>query len=210
MLCVFRDEALIRTVEPAIARRGFSLLRARSRMQGFWMAVTARPDVIITDLPVATAEQDYLLDCLRKNQTTSPIPVLALTTNVRQANIGPTCLRFANRCLLKRSPVNEILGAAIGLMESRIIAGNPAAAGDRIIRIDAVLSDLGAMPRSRSNKFWSTYRQRSQLKSPTAQMAQQQARPADHADAHHELSRTIQPVPSERLERYLHAPPPGL
>ena len=195
ILCVFRDEALIRTVEPAIARRGFSLLRARSSMQGFWMAVTAKPDVIITDLPVATAEKDYLLDCVRHNETTASIPVLVLTSNVQQDCIGPTCLRHAARCLLKRSNVNQIVGEAVKLITAHPAV--PSGTGDRVIRFDSVGTPSALSARVRSQSHRSKYRQRDRIE-PTKATAATQDRENILGD-----EGTWQEVPPERLARYL-------
>lgn len=160
ILCVFQDAALVQTIEPAIARRGFALLRARSALHGLWIAATAQPDAILTDIPRAGCETDQLLESLNKNRRTRELPVIALVDSVKQTEIRPTCLRMADRCLLKTANVDVILSAVAESIEQSLPAKDAASnRPDRVLRVDAVFSEFGDSAHS-SGKFSTVYRQR--------------------------------------------------
>ena len=48
-------------------------------MHGYWLAVTEKPDVIITDLRMPQGEGEYVVECLKRNSDTSHIPIIVLT-----------------------------------------------------------------------------------------------------------------------------------
>lgn len=79
VLCIDDDP----NVSEAIARRLHSydveVVRAFHGMHGFWLAVTEKPDVIITDLRMPQGEGEYVVECLKGNSETAHIPVIVLT-----------------------------------------------------------------------------------------------------------------------------------
>ncbi len=107
-MCIFSDAQLVDRVESSFARKGFTLLRARNGMHGFWLAVTSRPEAIVTDVPQPEMESDYLLDCLRKNPKTQNIPVIVLIEATQQAMPTASCIRRADTCLLKQTSPERI------------------------------------------------------------------------------------------------------
>jgi two-component system, OmpR family, response regulator RpaA len=70
-------------ISEAIAARlnlyEINVLCAYHGMHGFWMAMTHRPDLIITDVRMPQGNGDYVVDCLRNNSDTRDIPVIVLT-----------------------------------------------------------------------------------------------------------------------------------
>jgi CheY-like chemotaxis protein len=48
-------------------------------MHGFWLAMTNRPQLVITDVNMPQGAGDYVVDCLRNNSDTREIPVIVLT-----------------------------------------------------------------------------------------------------------------------------------
>ncbi|MCH7752045.1 MAG: response regulator [Planctomycetes bacterium] len=79
VLCIDDDP----NVSEALARRLHSydveVVRAFHGMHGFWLAVTEKPDVIITDLRMPQGEGEYVVECLKGNSETAHIPVIVLT-----------------------------------------------------------------------------------------------------------------------------------
>ncbi len=79
ILCIDDDP----NISEAFARRFHSydveVVRAFHGMHGFWLAVTEKPDVIITDLRMPQGEGEYVVKCLKRNVDTSHIPVVVLT-----------------------------------------------------------------------------------------------------------------------------------
>lgn len=48
-------------------------------MQGYWMAVTRTPDVIVTDLQMPRWEGHDLLGCLLANSETKNVPIIIVS-----------------------------------------------------------------------------------------------------------------------------------
>jgi response regulator RpfG family c-di-GMP phosphodiesterase len=55
------------------------VLSAYHGMHGFWMAMTNRPNLVVTDVRMPQGSGDYVVDCLRNNSDTREIPVIILT-----------------------------------------------------------------------------------------------------------------------------------
>ena len=79
VLCIDDDP----NISEAIARRLHSydveVVRAFHGMHGLWLAVTEKPDVIITDLRMPQGEGEQVVECLKGNSKTENIPVIVLT-----------------------------------------------------------------------------------------------------------------------------------
>lgn len=59
-----------------LRKRGYEVIPASDGMQGYWHAVTRKPDVIITDLRMPRWEGRDLLECLLSNAQTASVPVI--------------------------------------------------------------------------------------------------------------------------------------
>lgn len=55
------------------------MLRAYDGMQGCWLAVTEKPDMIVLDVAMPHGNGDDILECLKRNEQTASIPVVVLT-----------------------------------------------------------------------------------------------------------------------------------
>lgn len=70
-------------ISEAIARRIHSydveVLRAYHGMHGFWLAVTEKPDVVVTDLNMPQGDGTSVIECLKRNSSTRDIPVIVLS-----------------------------------------------------------------------------------------------------------------------------------
>ncbi|MCA9258237.1 MAG: response regulator transcription factor, partial [Planctomycetales bacterium] len=55
------------------------VMRAYFGMQGFWQAITSKPDVILMDVAMPNGDGRYVLESLRQNRETESIPVIILT-----------------------------------------------------------------------------------------------------------------------------------
>ena len=54
------------------------VLNAPHGMQGYWLAMSEKPDVIVMDVMIDPAEAGQVLECLKKDAETASIPVIAL------------------------------------------------------------------------------------------------------------------------------------
>ncbi len=79
VLCCFSDQATARGYEQALMDRGFSLLRARHGMHAYWLAIAAKPDLLIIDAREMDVNRDYLLGRLQQNGKLAKMPILVIT-----------------------------------------------------------------------------------------------------------------------------------
>lgn len=79
VLWVDDDPNITAAVTRKFRRRGIEVWPASDGMQGYWMAVTRKPDVIVTDLRMPRWEGGDLLECLLANEVTTEIPVVVLS-----------------------------------------------------------------------------------------------------------------------------------
>ena len=79
ILCIDDDPEISRTIELRLQPYCATVLRAFHGMQGFWMAMTEKPDLIITDINMPQGKGDYVVECLCRNAETRDIPVIVLS-----------------------------------------------------------------------------------------------------------------------------------
>ena len=86
VLCIDDDPDISRSLEIRLTPLGVEVLRAVHGMHGFWLAMTERPDLIITDMRMPQGHGDYVAECLKANSDTSHIPIFVLT-GTREAGV---------------------------------------------------------------------------------------------------------------------------
>jgi DNA-binding response OmpR family regulator len=79
LLCIDDDPQISEAIAVRFGEFELNVLRAFHGMHGFWLAMTERPDVIITDMKMPQGAGDYVVECLRQNSDTRAIPVIVLT-----------------------------------------------------------------------------------------------------------------------------------
>jgi CheY-like chemotaxis protein len=152
ILCVFTEDGSVAAYEAALSRRGYTLIRARHGMHGYWLSINARPDVILTDLVKPDDESSYLLDCLARNAKTSHIPVVAIVDQLKQNQPGISCLRGLTSCFLSNTKADALIDELDRLVALRP-QPQPTPTADHISRFDAFFADLGhATPKPRWGK----------------------------------------------------------
>jgi response regulator RpfG family c-di-GMP phosphodiesterase len=153
VLCIFDERRLVETIEPAVTAEGYTLLRARHGMHGYWMAITGTPDVIITDVPDEEIESNYLLECLNRNAKTREIPVIAMVNARQQSKPTVSCLRHVQLCVTKGISPSELLKQADDIIERNAKSKQSATAEApvRTNNVDAVFSELGHTPTKSPN-----------------------------------------------------------
>lgn len=62
-----------------LRRRGVKVLPATDGMQAYWLAVTERPDLVVTDLRMPRWEGRDLLECLLQNSQTAGVPIAVVS-----------------------------------------------------------------------------------------------------------------------------------
>ncbi|MCD0463639.1 response regulator [Roseiconus lacunae] len=76
--------------------------------QGFWNAMTFRPDVIVTDLAMPNGDGGFLLDLIRSNATLSDTPVIVVS-GMRDPKVRSQALARGANAFLQKPVTSEQL-----------------------------------------------------------------------------------------------------
>ncbi len=79
LLVVDRDESISQSISKAFAGANVRVVHASTGMQGYWLAISERPDLIVTELGMPNGSGGEMLQCLKSDAHTKDIPVVVLT-----------------------------------------------------------------------------------------------------------------------------------
>ncbi len=79
VLCVDDDHLFTKVLEIRLNAHGIDVVRAFDAKEGFWQALTARPQIILTDYSMPNGRGSSLLRRLRNHPLTAKIPVIVIT-----------------------------------------------------------------------------------------------------------------------------------
>jgi CheY-like chemotaxis protein len=79
LLWVDDDANLTASFTRGLRKKGFDVIPASDGMQGYWLALTAKPHAIITDLRMPRWDGGELIDCLLSNSVTASVPLIVLS-----------------------------------------------------------------------------------------------------------------------------------
>jgi DNA-binding response OmpR family regulator len=79
ILCIDDDPQISETIGLRLNQYDVNVISACHGMHGFWLAMTNRPRLVITDVNMPQGTGDYVVDCLRRNSDTHDIPIIVLT-----------------------------------------------------------------------------------------------------------------------------------
>jgi CheY-like chemotaxis protein len=79
VLCIDDDPVIARSIAVRLQPYGIKVKGADNGMQGYLMAATDQPDLILLDLKMPNGEGNYILSKLKDNEHTKEIPVIILT-----------------------------------------------------------------------------------------------------------------------------------
>ena len=109
VLCIDDDPQVSEVIRDRLYDYEVKLLSAFSGMQGLWIAATNKPDVIITDLLMPMGDGATIIECLKRNAKTAPIPIIVLTAK-RESSLQPSVKKIgANSFLTKPILFNDLL-----------------------------------------------------------------------------------------------------
>jgi len=110
VLCIDDDPHVSEVIQDRLEAFEVKLLKAFFGTQGIWMAVTQKPDVIITDLRMPQADGATVIECLKRNRQTAAIPVIVLTA-LREPGLQRELEKIgASSYLTKPIHFNDLLG----------------------------------------------------------------------------------------------------
>jgi DNA-binding response OmpR family regulator len=111
VLCVDDDPNISEAIGRRLLRLGIRVLRAYDGMQGCWLAVTEKPDVIVLDVAMPNGNGVEILECLKRNEQTANIPVVILTGTTDPGLCRRMQKLGAVQYLSKPIPFDELLAA---------------------------------------------------------------------------------------------------
>ena len=79
ILCIDDDPQITEAIRIRLRPYELDVVCAHHGMHGFWLAMTERPDLVVTDLRMPQGPGNYVVQCLRNNTDTREIPVIILT-----------------------------------------------------------------------------------------------------------------------------------
>jgi DNA-binding response OmpR family regulator len=79
ILCIDDDPEVCRAIEFRLCKYGADVSCAYFGTHGLWLAMTKKPDVIITDIGMPSGGGDYVIECLKRNAQTRAIRLLVLS-----------------------------------------------------------------------------------------------------------------------------------
>jgi DNA-binding response OmpR family regulator len=79
ILCIDDDPQIPESISLRLNGYEVNVLSACHGMHGFWLAMTNRPQLVITDVSMPQGAGDYVVDCLRHNSDTREIAIIVLT-----------------------------------------------------------------------------------------------------------------------------------
>ncbi len=119
VLCIDDDPHVSEVIQDWLDAYEVKLLKAFFGTQGVWMAVTQKPDVIITDLRMPQGHGATVIECLKRNAQTAAIPVIVLTA-LHEPGLRRQLERIgASSYLTKPIHFNDLLGELLRHIEIR-------------------------------------------------------------------------------------------
>ena len=79
ILSIDDDPQICESISLRLNQYEVNVLSACHGMHGFWLAMTNRPQLVITDVNMPQGAGDYVVECLRQNTDTHHIPIIVLT-----------------------------------------------------------------------------------------------------------------------------------
>ena len=111
VLCIDDDPEISEAIAVRLGRYKVDVLRAFHGMHGLCLAVTCRPDLIITDLNMPQGGGSYIIEKLRSHPGTCGLPIIVLTGQ-RNSEAEVTVRQLgAEQVLTKPIHFNELSAA---------------------------------------------------------------------------------------------------
>ncbi|MDP6467201.1 MAG: response regulator [Pirellulaceae bacterium] len=79
ILCIDEDPQAADAIELRMGDLAVDILRASNGMQGYWLAISESPALIITDLRMTNGHGGKIIESVKGNPQTRNIPVIVLT-----------------------------------------------------------------------------------------------------------------------------------
>jgi DNA-binding response OmpR family regulator len=109
VLCIDDEPDISRIIKIRLEQYGVDVRRAFNGMQGYWLAIDMRPDVIVTDMVMPDGEGTYVMGRLKSHPLTQEIPVIVLSGQDNPALKRQMLSLGASAYLIKPLVVDELI-----------------------------------------------------------------------------------------------------
>ncbi|MEI7750958.1 MAG: response regulator [Candidatus Omnitrophota bacterium] len=119
ILIIDDEPQILMVVGTRLKINGYAVVTALTGEQGIEKAIKELPDMILLDHVMPGMDGGEVLDCLKKNPVTKPIPVLMFTANVKEVKVGDVQRRGAEDCLYKPYSSEQLLSKVKEVLDKK-------------------------------------------------------------------------------------------
>lgn len=120
VLCIDDDPDITVGLNRNFKRAGIETLLAYHGTQGYWLACTEKPNLIIIDLRMPRGNGEDVIQSLRQNSQTRQIPIIVLS-GVQTFGIRDRVLDLGADCFLEKPvPFRDLLDTVQELLHDRL------------------------------------------------------------------------------------------
>lgn len=110
VLIIEDEEALRKVLQEKMERSGFDTFAAKDGVEGWDMAKSKNPDIILLDLVLPKRSGFEVLDMLKKDDELKNIPVIVLSNLAEDENLKKALAQGAEDYFVKAEhPINEVV-----------------------------------------------------------------------------------------------------
>lgn len=118
ILCIDQDTEVADAIESRVSDLPVDVLHAKNGMQGYWLAISKNPALIVTDLCMTNGHGGELVESVKENRQTQDIPVIVLTNHDYPGLHRHVERMGATRCFQKPAEVDALLAAVCEVFAS--------------------------------------------------------------------------------------------
>lgn len=111
VLVIDDEPRVIDAIKRRLAAYAVDVLEGYHGLHGIWRGVTERPDVVITDIKMPHARGEEVIECLRRNPSTSAAPIFVLTGAAEAGLERRLRERGVVEYFAKPADLDELIGA---------------------------------------------------------------------------------------------------
>jgi two-component system response regulator MprA len=111
VLVVDDHPPMVKLIEDALGKEGFSVLSAQNGAEGLRVVATERPDLVILDVEMPVMDGFEVLRALRLKVATSSLPVIMLSVHKEPEDLLAGWIGGADQYLTKPCKMEDVVAA---------------------------------------------------------------------------------------------------
>ena len=146
VLVVDDHPPMVKLIEDALGKEGFSVLSAQNGAEGLRVVATERPDLVILDVEMPVMDGFEVLRALRLKVATSSLPVIMLSVHKEPEDLLAGWIGGADQYLTKPCKMEDVV-AAVRKGSRHLHATEPSSPGSAPLAVRAPASAAPLQPR---------------------------------------------------------------